>query len=151
MTQESINVKADVTQVRDGSEYKGNISFDEHSFQYQLRFGVPINRLDELAERSPDELMSQIYLDVTDAEGRAVPLDDKAKGLFMATAGRLAIEFYNNPQTRDSNEGFLGMSARGEGPFASMGMGISASFGMSTEYKLPKIPELEKVLESYRE
>ena len=147
MTQENINVKADVTQVRDGSEYKGNISFDEHSFQYQLRFDLSISELDKLAERSPDALMSQIYLDVKDAKGRDVPLDDESKILLMGTAGRLAIEFYNNPQNRDSYEGFLGESRKNE----SVSMGIQLSHVMKTEYEISRIPYLEKFLETCKE
>ena len=64
--------------------------------------------------------------------------------LFVFTAGKLAIEFYNNPQTRDANQGFMGLVARRELD------GVDANFGMSREYTVSS-PELDKFLESYGE
>ena len=140
MEQETI-IKADITQVKDGIEYNGNISFDSHDFKYEIMFGIPITELNEAVKRSPNTIMDKMYLEITDSKGKIVSLDNQVKSLFMGIIGPLAIEFYNNPQTRDSNEGLLGRIARRE-------EGIS--FGMNTEYKWPKIPELEKFLEGYR-
>lgn len=49
MTGKNVRVRVDATQVVDGREYKGSVSFDDHRFQYNLKFGVPLDNLDDLA------------------------------------------------------------------------------------------------------
>ena len=144
--EETVKVKLDVTQVEDGMKYKGNISFDEQSFTYNLRFAIHLEKLDDLAKSNPEEVPSQIHLDVKNAEGNLVSLDEQARGLFLTTTLAFTADFYNNPQTRDSNQGHLGMVARGGSPLGEWGMNVE--FSMSTEYEMPKSPQLEEVLKS---
>ena len=49
-----VKVKVDVTQVRDGVEYKGKISFGEHNFQYNLHFNIPLGNLDRVIQEHVD-------------------------------------------------------------------------------------------------
>ena len=79
MTNKNINIKANVIQIMEGIEYRGTLGLDECNFEYQLKFGVPINRLDELARTKPNNLMDQISLDVTDSKGESILLDNKVK------------------------------------------------------------------------
>jgi hypothetical protein len=138
----TINIRADVTQIIDGRKYKGNICFDECNFQYQLEFDIPIDKLDEIAERNPEDVMGHIHLGVIDAQKRVV--DGAMNVLCMAIAGDLAIDFYHAPQTRDANSGLLGTH-----PCVSGLENLSLSTHI--ERRLLKSPELEKILGTYRE
>jgi hypothetical protein len=59
-----------------------------------------------------------------------------------------AAEFYNNPQTRDSNEGIVGMTLRGQGPLAAIGatssIGITSSGSQDFPPKLCEMPNAPK-------
>jgi hypothetical protein len=149
---EQVKIKVDVTKVQDGREYKGNISFDGHDFQYHLRFGVHLREFNEIAQRNPpptyEDITSLIQFTVKDAHGKLVTLDKSSFPLFLSTAGKLAMDFYDNPQTRESQEGILGMAVSRMGALADMG--ISVSIGMSTEYDRPRIPQLNEFLEKYQ-
>jgi len=153
MKEETIRVKADVTQIADGTRYEGSVSFDDYKFSYHLTFGVHLDKLSELAQKSSKEALETILFDVKDEQGKSVVLDEESKLLFVSTVGRLVMEFYESPQTRASQEGFLGaMLKHGEKDITSLKeLGFSGvSIGSSTEYDLPKIPELMKFLESYK-
>ena len=151
MKNETIDIKVNLKQVTDGSEYKGSITFGEQTFHYEIRFGLPLNALDELADIGPDEFTKRTELKVTNSKERDVILDGTTKQLFMGTVGKLAIEFYMEPRTREAQDGFMGEALRGD-PLGLLGGFIEdAAIGMSIEYKLNRTPELEKFLESYRE
>jgi len=144
MEQGCVKVRAYVEQVIDGMEYQGSISFDDHVFNYQLSFGVPIGELDEIAEEDPAQVLRQIHVAVKDDRGNAMPLDEQEEQLFITIAGGLAAEFYHDPQTRDAQDGVLPL-ARTAGIL--IGGGFSASIGMSRSYKMHRIPALEKLLQ----
>ena len=139
-----------VTQVKDGEEYKGKLTIDNVAFDYKLKFRVHINKLDDIPQenRTPEYGRTLFQFDVKDAKGNAVTLDDEMFGLFLATAGKYAIEFYNHPQTRDSNEGLLGGLMRGEGPLA--GFGIRTEISMQTDLQIDSRPTLVDFLNKYR-
>lgn len=159
MTEETINVKLDVNQLQEGRAYKGNISFDEHIFNYELQFKIPLCMYEP---KDDESLMDNICLSVTDAKGEVVLLDDTSKALFMGTAGRFVFEFYCNPQTIGLNSGVfgrndpagcqpLGIHGTGTGKMVWGYSDFSISIGMSREYELHRTPELDKFLESYRQ
>jgi hypothetical protein len=144
------DVKLRLTQVKDGVDYKGSISFDGVSFDYKIHFATPINKLDDLIAQAtdPEEIRKTIQIDVTDKEGKPVSMEsDQNYGLFLATVGRSAVEFYNHPQTRDSNDGPLGMLVRGEGFLGSIG---SAELAIQSNMSMQKNPILVEFLNQYR-
>jgi len=59
----------------------------------------------------------------------------------------VAIEFYNHPQIRDSQDGLLGMAVRGEGILGEL---CGASVGMTTQFRMQSAPALEDFLKQYR-
>ncbi|MFH1440250.1 MAG: hypothetical protein ABIG89_06785 [Candidatus Woesearchaeota archaeon] len=146
MTLERITVKVDTTEIMDGVEYKGNITFDEHSFNYQLRFNVSIEQFsDQLSREKIEEVMKLVDITVTDSDGRAVALDDKTKTLFMATAGCLSIDLYYDPQRQEARNC----------PVISDSSSILSALGISEighslklEYQINRIPELERLLKN---
>ena len=109
--------------------YDGDITVGDRIIRYELRFSVPIERLDELARENPDFAVQQIHLVVTDEEG--CPLDDRARNYFMGIIPPLAIEHY----FRDSVIPECLERARTEG-----------SSEIQREYSLAITPELERIL-----
>ena len=149
MTNDTMRCETYVEQVQNGIEYKGHMDLDGVKFTYTMKFGVHIDRLDDLAGGDPQEVLKQIGLEVRDPEGNPVSLEDEqAKGLFYGTLLPFVVDFYNNPQTRDSNEGFFGQLLEGRGPFTAIG--ASASIGISRSGSFKRSPELEKIVDAYR-
>lgn len=113
----------------DSPNYDGDLTMDDRTLKYTLRFGVPIDRLDELARENPNFAMQQIHLSLTDESGRL--LNDGVRAHFMGIIPALAIEFYY----RDST---IPMCLE-----RSRMMGYSE---IEREYHLPRTAELENIL-----
>lgn len=100
MTNEKVvNVRVRLTERRpislygeENISYEGDVTLGNRTLRYNLGFAVPINQLDELAEKDSDLALQQIRLDLVDTEG--CPLDDRARAVFMRMIPALAIEFY---------------------------------------------------------
>jgi|GEM_PF-6828536 len=130
-----VQVERYVQQVTDGNHYKGHVKIADAKFDYELKFAVPIPKLDEAeSANGPAEVRRLIQVELKKGTEKIV-LTDEEYGFFLRLLAELAVNFYHNPQTRDSNSGFLGLAARGELPE----LGISASFGMtkSGSYDFP--------------
>jgi len=153
--EDTTDVKLSVTQVKDGTNYKGSVSFNDVSFDYKIHFVTPIDKLDDLAKGSitPEKMKKMIQIDITDSEGKPVSLEtDLLYGLFLSTAGIGAIKFYNNPQTRDSNAGFMGPIIRNEGIIAGNifdGAG-RAEISIQSSFQIGSTPKLVDFLNQYR-
>lgn len=135
-----VSVERHVQQVRNGSHYKGYVKIAETKLDYELVFGVPIDRLDSM-EPAKDESEIRRLFQITVKRGNAnIELTKEEYGFFFSMIVELAVEFYNNPQTRDSQEGMLGLVIRGQGHL--VGMGVSASIGMTNSGSYNFSPEL---------
>lgn len=144
-----MQVKVSVTQKIDGEEYSGNVDLGKSVLGVNLKFGVPISQLDD--QRAPEEANAKMayfkklfQFSVTkNKEGEEVKIENFEKevfGFLVGTVGRAAIEFYNNPQTKDSNQGFLGKLAQGR--LANIGMEASLSMSLTYTISDESIPEI---------
>lgn len=124
-----ISVERYVEQVLDGIRYRGHIKIGETQFDYELKFAVPIPEIDGLAPTQDKAEIRRRFQLMLKRDNKDIELADEEYGLFFNLLVVFAAEFYNLPQTRDSNQGFLGMTLRGEGPMADFG--ASASIGMT--------------------
>jgi len=136
MTQDVVNIRVHLREEVFGRmysanirSYDGDITMSDRTIRYELRFSVPIERLDELARENPDFAVQQIHLVVTDEEG--CPLDDRARNYFMGIIPPLAIEHY----FRDSVIPECLERAR-TGGYSEI----------QREYRLVRTPELEHIL-----
>ncbi len=119
-----VSVERQVEQVKDGTDYKGFLKLAGVQLDFELKFGVPINKLDdtEVKINSLDDMMRVFQISIT-KDGEKVEIDDDEYSLFFSLLVEHTINFYNLPQTRDTNEGLVGKMMRGQGLFA----GSSAS------------------------
>ncbi len=116
-----------VEQVKDGVEYKGNIAFAGTKFDYTIVFTVPIPKLDELGPpEGPEEVRRLCPISLTRDEN-GIELTDEEYGLFFHLLIQFVVDFYNNPQTRDNNQGLLGQPKILESFGASLSIGMSSS------------------------
>ena len=91
MTNTTIDVSADVTELTHGTEYIGHISFDGVEFQYHLKCDLPIDRLRSLGEARNIE--DKVHFEVTEPDGQ--PLAEKrAKEVIMVYASMLVNGIY---------------------------------------------------------
>lgn len=131
-----VNVRVRLTERRpislygeENRSYDGDVTLSNRTLRYHLGFAVPINQLDELAEKDPDLAIRQIRLDIVDTEW--CPLDDRARAVFMGIIPALAIEFYYRdsiiPSVLQRNR-MVGYSE------------------IEREYRLSRTAELEKIL-----
>jgi hypothetical protein len=125
MAKKKVLVERYVEQVRDGSHYRGDVKIAGTKLDYELKFAVPISQLDDMARPNGPEEVRRIFQLTVEKEGVLIELTDEEYGFFFQMLVMLAVDFYNNPQTRDSNDGIIGMTVRGEGPLADMGMSTS--------------------------
>ena len=144
MATRKVSVERHVEQVRDGSHYKGYVKIADTKLDYELVFGVPIARLDSM-EPAKDEGEIRRLFQITVKRGNAnIELTKEEYGFFFSMIVELAVDFYNNPQTRDSQEGMMGMMLQGRGPMAAFG--ASASIGMTSSGSYDFPPELCEML-----
>ncbi|MGD0328226.1 MAG: hypothetical protein ABSB00_00730 [Minisyncoccia bacterium] len=144
MTARKVSVELRVEQVCNGSHYRGYVKIADTKLDYELVFGIPIAQLDSM-ELAKDENEIRCLFQITVKRDNAnIKLTKDEYGFFFSMIVELAVDFYNNPKTRASNEGLLGMILHKEGPMDCFG--ISASIGMTSRglYNFP--PELCKML-----
>jgi hypothetical protein len=127
-----VPIEITLNQVRDGYEYDGECRIADKPFAFRISFPMGIERFcnlgaDEMPD-TPSRIMEFVPMAVT-SNGQAIVLGEKPYGLFLALVGPVAIDFFRDPQTRDSNDGMLGDMLRG-GPL--LNSIASAKIGMST-------------------
>ena len=145
-----MNIERHVTQVLDGTEYKGKVVFKKDAdkvLTYELRFSVPIPRLYDCPKpQNVDEARRLTVISVKTKSGLEVVLSDELYSFFLRFLAPFAIGFHDNPQMRDANKGFLGflgIQTSGE-VFGGMFQG-SLRMSDSGDYEVP--PELITCLE----
>ena len=139
-----VEVERYVKQVRDGSHYEGHVKIAETKFDYELVFAVPISQLDEMEPvKDKSEIRNHFQLTIK-KDNANIELTDREYSFFFSMLVEFAVDFYNNPQTRDSNEGMLGDMVRGEGPIVVIG--ASASIGITSSGPCDFQPQLCELL-----
>ena len=120
-----VNVERYVEQVRDGSHYKGHVKIADTQLEYELVFTVPIPKLDDMEPPNGITEICRLLQLTMKRNGIGMELTDEEYGFFLNMLLEFVVDFCNNPQTRDNNEGFFGMTLRGEGPMAAFGASAS--------------------------
>ena len=119
-----------VEQISDGNHYKGHVKIAGTTLTYELKFTVPIPRLDDMEPiKSVEEARRIIQFAVKNGEA-TVDLSDDEYGFFLHLLLEFAVNFYNQDQTRGSNQGKMGQLVRGESPLSRL-LDASVSIGMS--------------------
>ena len=134
-----MRMRVQVSELIEGSLYKGSISFNDLQFAYTLQFSQPLSVLDQLArEGQVDEVLRLTDLTVIDPEGKSlIPYGD-VKTIFAEAAGKLAVDLYNNPERVAYRKRAGNDSAQ-----YPLGVGIVSLSGV------PRIPVLDKFLYKY--
>ncbi|MCC2630195.1 MAG: hypothetical protein K0S38_4 [Candidatus Paceibacter sp.] len=129
-----------IEQVTDGLEYKGHITFNGHRLFWHMKL---TRSLEDLQQDLPtdiptDEAERESYIRnlfglsiLREENGTPVELDTDTFGLFFELLFTFVIRFYEDPQTRDSQQGYLGLAMRGE--FPGFGPVKAASVGMESK------------------
>jgi hypothetical protein len=119
-----------IEQVVDGTQYKGHILIGKAKLDYKLTFAVPIPQLDDMPEIEGPDAVRRIFQITLKRDGNAIELTSEEYSLFFQMIVEFAVDFYNNPQTRSSNEGRMGEMLKSMGPLAaydaSMSIGITS-------------------------
>lgn len=145
MGNREVHIEKYIEQVQDGCCYKGYVLINnEIRLYYDLVFKVPIAVLVKKEElpKDVDELRNLIQITVT-RDGANVELTNDEYGFFFSMVVEFAVVFYNSPQTRDSNEEFLGRILRKNEPIAAI---CAASIGMTRSGLCNFSPELCQML-----
>lgn len=139
-----VSVERYIEQVYDGSHYKGYVKIADTTFDYELKFAVPIPRLDDMEMTEDEDEIRHLFQISIVRDGANIELTGEEYGFFFQMLVQFAVAFCKNPQVRDSQEGAVGMILRGEGPLAASR--VSASIGITSigSYNFP--PELCEML-----
>ncbi len=132
-----VSVKRYVEQVRDGSEYKGYLKIAETTLDYELRFDIPIDKLDDSELLDGVHEIRRVFQLTVKRNGKRIELTDEEYGFFFRLLVLFAVEFYNNPRTRENNQGLLGMTLRGKGEISAFGVSSSIGITSSNSYDIP--------------
>lgn len=129
-----MKIKQSITQVQDGRHYRGTIEIVGKELEWEIKFAVPIPELDAETERKKELKYTEVrrLFQIT-IRRSGHKLDTRAKDTFaflLQYIAMFAVAFYNEPYTRDSNEGRLQ-------EYVSAVAG-SVEFGMSREIDIPQ-------------
>ena len=144
MATRKVSVERHVEQVRNGSHYKGYVKIADTKLEYELVFGVPIARLDSMEPAKDENEIRRLFQLTVKRDNANIELTKEEYGFFFSMVVKLAVDFYNNPQTRDSNEGMMGQMLQGRGPMAAFGASMLVGMTSNGSYDLP--PELCEML-----
>lgn len=144
---QTVSVERYVEQVRNGSHYKGYLKIGESKLDYELVFEFPIKQLDSMEPATSWDEVQRLFKITVKREDANIELTKEEYRFFFEMIVEFAVEFYNNPQTRDSQEGVLGALLRGNGQ-TLLGLDVSASIGMTSNYSYDFQPELCEMLSS---
>jgi hypothetical protein len=139
-----VSVERHIEQVRNGSHYKGYVKISDTKLDYDLVFGVPIERLENMEPTADENEIRRIFQLTVKRNNANIELTKEEYGFFFSMVVELAVDFYNNPQTRDANKGLMGSMLQGRGPLSSFG--ASASIGMTSSGSYNFTPKLCEML-----
>ncbi len=139
-----MKLKISVEQVTNGREYKGIIEGLGEDLNYKLKFGVPIDQLDnQKVPESKEEasIFAKKLFNFTVKKGEdSLEMSDELFAFMVQTAGHLTLTFYSDEQAQSYNNGSGVLSeALNSKENSLMGaFGASVSIGMSRSIDLPK-------------
>src|SRR3989344_6548862 len=109
LQQQSTNVtaKRSIEQVVDGVQYVGEVNIESVKLDYELTFSTPIPQLDDIDPETLRRDIRRIFQIVVKKEGQNIVLTDDEYGFFFKLLAEFAVDFYNQPQTRDLNRSVL--------------------------------------------
>jgi hypothetical protein len=139
MAEKHVLVKQTITQIEDGRRYKGTMKMGGVELSWELVFGIRIPDLTTIDPPSQVSDLRALFPITLMRNHVTVRMTDDEYMFFFSTLLPFAVDFFNNPQTRDNNgPGLLGQTLRGTSA-ASMFLGASMEIGMSREvtYELP--------------
>lgn len=139
-----VSVERHVEQVHDGNRYKGYVKIADTKLDYELVFGVPIAQLDSMEPAKDEDEIRRLFQLTVKRDNANIKLTKEEYRFFFSMTVELAVDFYNNPQTRDSNEGMMGQMLQGRGPMSAFGTSASISITSSGSYDFT--PELCSML-----
>lgn len=122
-----VNVKYTIQQIRDGEEYTGEVTIGGKGVKYTLTCNPSLGYLAEGigAPTSVEEARKVFTFKLTKDEA-PVEMTETDFMFFFGVLGTKILDFYELPQTRDSNSGSLGKLVRGE----LNDIGVSIGIGM---------------------
>lgn len=135
-----MKVGLSIQQVTNGLEYKGTFELEQKTFDYQLKFGVPINKLDNQSppndsEEEMDKFARKMFQFTVTENGIELEITKELFSFMLQLAGQQVILFYNNPQTQDSNEGIIGSLVNHKSELSAL-LNVQASIGMSCSFTI---------------
>ena len=137
-----VAVEQRIEQVHDGTHYKGYIKIAEVQFDFDLKFAIPIPELEDSSEEAKDEeelrRLFQISLKKNDVD---IELSKDEYGFFFFVLVEFAIDFHDNPQTRNLQKGndIVSKTLRGEGFLVNMGGSASISYERGLTFDFPPL------------
>jgi hypothetical protein len=139
-----MKLKISVEQVINGREYQGTIEGLSEDLNYKLKFGVPIDQLDD--QKIPESkeeagILAKKLFNFTVKKGEdSLEMSDELFAFMVQTAGHVTLIFYNDEQAKSYNNGSGVLShALNSKENSLMGaFGASVSIGMSSSIDLPK-------------
>lgn len=136
-----------IGQIQDGFKYKGYVHFGNRwRFQYELICDKNIGELDKLAVNDLEAATAQMHLSIKDEEENSMKIPDELVPLFNGLVLPMAINFYNNSQTKHANATYV---AGGTGSSRLKSFGASAHIGMTDTGHSFERSKLEPVLEKH--
>lgn len=139
-----VSVEQHIEQVQDGSHYKGYVKIADTKLDYELVFGFPIDRLDSMELGTDLDEIRRVFNVTLKRDNAKIELSIDEYGFFFPMIVEFAVNFYNLPQTRDSNSGMMGKMLQGGGPAALIG--ASMAIGMTSNGSYDFSPELCEML-----
>ena len=137
MATRKVSVERYVEQVHDGSHYQGYLTIADTTLDYELVFAVPIPRLDDMEPAKDKEEIRRLFQLTVKRDNANIELTNDEYGFFFQMLVAFAVDTYNNPQIRASNEGLMGQMIRGKGPLATFGASVSIGFKRNGSYDFP--------------
>ncbi len=131
-----VQVARSVTQVTDGSAYKGDVTINGVKFEYGLVIKVPIQSWTAEPDLPTPAAACDFYRIQVKKDGTPLDLEVLEQFLFVMLLAGLVLDLYYSPQTRDLNKSSASVLLAGIG--GSMSVGLSSpegSFDLPAEYR----------------
>lgn len=133
-----------IEQIQDGERYRGYVKIGGSRFDYRLTFGTPIDRIGSMQPPEDERGIRRLFQIDLERDNAKISLAKEEYCLFLEMIAAFAISFYNNPQTREAQEGAMGNMLRGGYPLTPASG--KASIGMTRNESLDLPPEICEML-----